>query len=152
MKNILNEKDRYSIINRIQNLVSDSKNLWGKMDVNQMICHVSDQIKMANGEIQTKFVGNVILKTLVKRMTLLGMPIPKGKVKTAKELDQEKLGTKPTEFNNDKKLLIKLIEEFDKSYLIEQETIHPAFGAMNKNQWGRLIYLHMDHHLSQFGV
>jgi len=152
MKNILNEKDRNNIINRIQNLLPDSKKQWGKMNVNQMICHVSDQIKMSIGVIKTKFVGNFILKTLVKRMALLGMPIPKGKVQTVKELNQEKDGTKPTEFEKDKRLLIELIKDFDKSYLIEKKIVHPAFGSMNKSQWGRLAYLHLDYHLKQFSA
>lgn len=29
---------------------------------------------------------------------------------------------------------------------------HPIFGAMNKDEWGRIIYKHLDHHLKQFGV
>ena len=67
---------------RIKNLEPKSHALWGKMNINQMICHVSDQIRMATGEIKTEYIGNVFLRLIAKRLTLLGMPIPKGKVKT----------------------------------------------------------------------
>lgn len=152
MKTIIKEKDKINIINRIKNLKPETMNLWGKMNVNEMICHVSDQIKMAIGKIQTKYVGNVLLKTIVKRLVLFGMPTPKGKVETVKELNQNKEGTKLVGFDGDLKLLIKYIEEFDKSFPPEGQLAHPAFGLMNKNQWGRLVYLHLDHHLKQFGV
>ena len=30
--------------------------------------------------------------------------------------------------------------------------IHPFFGRLSGEQWGRLIFKHFDHHLRQFGV
>jgi hypothetical protein len=30
--------------------------------------------------------------------------------------------------------------------------VHPIFGAMSERAWLRWGYLHMDHHLRQFGV
>ncbi len=29
---------------------------------------------------------------------------------------------------------------------------HPIFGKLNKKDWGRLIWKHLDHHLRQFNV
>jgi hypothetical protein len=29
---------------------------------------------------------------------------------------------------------------------------HPMFGELNQKQWGKLIYIHLNHHLNQFGV
>lgn len=29
---------------------------------------------------------------------------------------------------------------------------HPMFGDLDKEAWGRLIYIHLNHHLKQFGV
>ena len=28
---------------------------------------------------------------------------------------------------------------------------HPFFGKLNRQEWARLIYKHLDHHLNQFG-
>jgi len=30
--------------------------------------------------------------------------------------------------------------------------IHPVFGRLKGEEWGRLVYKHLDHHLRQFGV
>ena len=84
---------------------------------------------------------------------LLGIPAPKGKIKTFPEIDLEKgNGTKPTSFENDKTLLKKIVSDFlekDSSFNYQP---HGAFGPFTKEQWGRIIYIHFDHHLKQFGA
>ena len=152
MKNILDLGESKDIMVRISKLSSDVIPKWGKMNDQQMLCHVSDQIRMATGEIKAEYIGNPFLKIVAKRLTLLGMPIPKGKIQTTKELNQEKMGTKPSGFEKDRKTLIDLINNFDKNYPDNTKICHPAFGPMTKKQWGRLIYLHLHHHLQQFGV
>ncbi len=29
---------------------------------------------------------------------------------------------------------------------------HPRFGALNTKEWGVFVWMHLDHHLRQFGV
>ncbi|WP_424351099.1 DUF1569 domain-containing protein [Lutimonas sp.] len=29
--------------------------------------------------------------------------------------------------------------------------MHPFFGELNREEWARLVYKHLDHHLKQFG-
>jgi hypothetical protein len=29
---------------------------------------------------------------------------------------------------------------------------HPGFGVLSSKEWGRIVCLHNDHHLRQFGV
>ncbi|MBK5255550.1 MAG: DUF1569 domain-containing protein [Vicinamibacteria bacterium] len=29
---------------------------------------------------------------------------------------------------------------------------HPAFGPLNREQWGVLVWTHVDHHFRQFGA
>ena len=29
---------------------------------------------------------------------------------------------------------------------------HPVFGVMSKELWGEAMYIHLNHHLEQFGV
>ena len=152
MKTILNKKDNDLVVARINSLSENNDALWGKMNVNEMICHCNDQIKMAEGKLDIKFVGNFFLTKIVKNLILLGMPAPKGKVMTYKELDQKIDGTTPTIFENDKSTLIDSIRNFENDYPNNEKVIHPSFGKLSKKQWGRLIYIHLDHHLRQFGV
>lgn len=148
MKNVLRLDDLNYLADRINLLDPDKKPLWGRMNVNQMICHCSDQIVMALGKIEIRYVGNFFSRKVLKNLILLGMPAPKGKVKTYKELDQFDAGTKPTTFEKDKISLIKVLESFNHEFPARQTVVHPTFGKMDKRQMGRLIYIH----LKQFGV
>ena len=151
MKNILNEGDRNDLIVRINNLSENDQRLWGKMNVNQMVCHSTDQLRMSMNEIKTTYNGNKLKETLLKRLVLNGMPIPKGKAETAKEIKQGEGGTPPTNLRNDIKSFITQINKFDSNFKNSQITKHPTFGDMNKKEWARLAYVHIDYHLRQFG-
>jgi hypothetical protein len=152
MKNIINNPIKAEVIERINKLNPSDSAKWGKMNANQMICHCADQLRLANGTKQSKFVGNFMLTTVFKWLALIILKAPKGKIETVKELKQGKGGTNPTTFENDKKTLIELVINFDGSFKTNKTVVHPAFGKMNRWQYGRLAYVHLDHHLNQFGV
>jgi len=152
MKNLLNISDREQIIKRIESLPEDAQRQWGKMNANEMLCHTADQLRMATGTTKTKFVGNFFLEKIFKGLVLAGFPTPKGKIETVPELKQGAGGTKPKSFKEDKLELIRLINHFAKNPHLSNGIKHPAFGEMNSQQWGRLAFLHLDHHLKQFGA
>lgn len=152
MQSILEKEINKIILERIDKLAIDQAPIWGKMNCGEMVCHCSDQIKMALGEKETKFMGNFFTKTVVKNLVLLGMPVPKGKIETVPELKQGIGGTKPSEFIADTNELKDLVQTFNQKYIEGSSVVHPAFGAMNKKEWGKLIFSHLDHHLNQFSV
>lgn len=152
MKNIIDDSIKTEIIQRIEKINSSAAARWGKMNVNQMLCHCADQLRLANGTKQSKFVGNFMLTTVFKWLTLTFLKAPKGKIETVNELKQGAGGTKPTTFEADREALISLVKNFDESFKTNKTVVHPAFGKMNHWQYGRLAYLHLDHHLSQFGA
>lgn len=70
---------------------------------------------------------------------------------TRPEIDQEVGGTKPVEFASDVAQLEALVE-FVATYGKDVTwQAHPIFGRMSKAAWLRWGYLHIDHHLRQFG-
>lgn len=152
MKNIMDDSIKSEVINRIEKINAAAPAKWGKMNAGEMICHCADQLRLANGTKQSKFIGNLMLTTVFKWLILTFMKAPKGKIETVKELKQGVGGTKPINFENDKKSLIELVKNFDESFKTNKTVIHPAFGKMNHWQYGRIAYLHLDHHLSQFGI
>ena len=79
-----------------------------------------------------------------------GLPWPHG-VKTMPEVDQEIGGTRPVEFTRDRRELEELIEQFAQRTDATMQP-HPMFGRMSTVEWQRWGYLHMDHHLRQFGA
>jgi hypothetical protein len=68
------------------------------------------------------------------------------------EMNQEKGGTRPGEFAADVAELEGLIHRITVTEKNFDWGSHPIFGRMPDRDWLRWGYLHMDHHLRQFGV
>ena len=149
MKNIFNETDRNEILQRIEKLTPESKPLWGSMNVAQMMAHCANAAKMPTGEIATKRVGFPInlLGKLVKSKVLAEGPLRKNSP-TAAEIKV----TDPKEFDTEKTNFIRAVKKLSAENAVEKNAVHPFFGSMTPEEWGRINYKHADHHLSQFGV
>ena len=123
------------------------------MSALQMVCHLSDSFRMAIGEKAVSDVGGALKQTVVKCIALyLPMRWPTGLL-TRPEVDQEGGGTPPLDFAADVAHLTRLVEliSADTRHFAWRPT-HPMFGRMSEADWLRWSYLHMDHHLRQFGV
>ena len=61
--------------------------------------------------------------------------------------------TEHYDFETTKKELIEKVSIFatEGQTVIKNQT-HPFFGRMNYNEWDKLQYMHLDHHLRQFKV
>lgn len=59
--------------------------------------------------------------------------------------------TEQKDFNTEKQELINLIKELHTHKDKANWQAHPVFGDFTKDQWGKLQYKHLNHHLSQFG-
>ena len=152
MKTLRNQSDQQEIIDRLKQVRPDSQRQWGKMNAHQMICHLSDSFKVGTGEKAARTKSNFINRTVVKWAALqLPLSWPKG-VQTMPEVDQEIGGTKPVEFERDVEELAAMVERFSRPDRDFAWQAHPIFGEMADEDWLRWGYLHMDHHLRQFGV
>jgi hypothetical protein len=154
MKNLLDASCREAVLARLDRLAPDTPALWGRMDVNQMVCHVTDPLRLALGDLPARDVSNPIRRTLLKWAVLGGMPPPKGKIATFPEIDQVAGGgTPPTSLAADVEALRRELARFvDRAASGGALAPSPAFGRLSGRAYGRLQYVHMDHHLRQFGV
>ena len=151
MKTLANPQDKADLLKRLAAVRNDTPRVWGKMSAQQMICHLSDSYKVVTGKKPASYVENLFTRTLVKWAALwLPFPWPHG-TKTMPEVDQFVGGTPPTDFETDRRQLIALTEEFTANPAILAASRHPFFGRMSTDEWMRWAYLHMDHHLRQFG-
>lgn len=150
---LFNEQKCEEIVARINNLTPDAKAVWGKMNVNQMICHCTDALRGCLGELDNRTdESNFLSRSLLKFLVLYVIQIPK-EVPTSKRVDQVNGdGTKPTNFESDRKTLLEFMEKVTTKPDDFAWLPHFRFGALNRNQWGILHYKHIDHHLKQFGV
>ncbi len=151
MQSITNESVKKSVVMRVELLSETDERLWGKMSISQNVCHMADQLRLALEQKESKFTGNFFLTAIMKRLIMMGLRVPKGKVETVNELKQGIGGTKPGDFEKDKGSLINLIEQFYFQYEPGKKVMHPAFGKLSRDEWGKLIYTHLNHHLEQFG-
>ncbi|HSK74712.1 MAG TPA: hypothetical protein VK892_23630 [Pyrinomonadaceae bacterium] len=106
---LFDEQKREKIIFRINQLTPESKALWGKMNVNQMLCHCADGLKMATGEREVADKSNFVFRTILKPLIIHVLPMPKN-APTARELNPLIDGSKPVDFEADRKTLIECIE------------------------------------------
>lgn len=149
MKTLFAASDREAIHARLARLQPDSSASWGRMNVQQMVCHIADQLRVALGDTPcTPVPAPKILHSRIAREVLVyWLPWPKG-VPTAPEM---KLA-KPVTWDADVQAVRDLIDRFMKVQPTGAWAVHPGFGPMSGTEWGRLCYKHLDHHLRQFGV
>lgn len=150
MKTLSNVRDRNEILERLTKVHPHSKPRWGIMSAHQMICHLSDSVRAPLGEKYTSPSTSFFKRTILKRLALW-VPIswPHG-FKTRPEIDQQQGGTPPVDFASDTKEFRVLFERFCK--LEGEFAPHAMFGQMSKTERKRYAYLHIDHHLRQFGA
>jgi len=150
MKTLARDRDKAEILHRLQAMRPDSVARWGRMSAHQMVCHASDCLRMATGQKRVSDASTVLERTIVKWIALYA-PVrwPPG-IATAPEVDQAAAGTRPIDFAADVSELVALIEFVTAARNFERS--HPTFGRMSEAAWLRWAYLHMDHHLRQFGA
>lgn len=152
MKNFTNAQYLAEIRARLALVQPDSPRQWGRMTPHQMLCHLSDSYLIGMGEREAARRDNFLTRTVLKWVALeSSLPWAKG-FKTAPTADQETGGTRPVEFERDRQRLAEIIRRFTAAQRDFQFAPHPVFGAMTEAEWGRWGWLHMDHHLRQFGV
>ena len=150
IKNIFDLPVVNEIIDRINRLTADTKPLWGKMSVSQMLAHCNVTYEMVYDNIHPKpnAFMKFILKLLVKSKVVSEKPYehnlktaPSFIIKDEKEYEKEKA---------------RLIEYIRKTHQLGAAHFNGkeshSFGTLAQQQWNNMFYKHLDHHLSQFGV
>jgi hypothetical protein len=152
MKTLARHHDKVEILRRLKDVRPDSVARWGRMSAHQMICHLSDSFLMATGRKPVSHATGALQQTIVKWVALYApMPWPAG-ILTRPEVDQELGGTPPVDFVTDVAELVSLVESIATQRNTLDGRLHPIFGRMSGAAWLRWAYLHVDHHLRQFGA
>jgi hypothetical protein len=149
MQNLFETPDREDVVRRIANLRPSSARQWGKMDVSQMLAHCAISLEVPCGD-------------RVKQQRLLGRilaPLVRGSVLGEKPMahnaptDPEYRIADPRDFERERARLTSIVERFAGLGPAGVEgVVHSFFGRLTGDEWGRLMYKHLDHHLRQFGA
>jgi len=149
MKSLFNPADRESLSLRLAALEPDALRHWGKMDPAQMLLHCAIGLKAGTGDQPMK---QVLLGKLVT-------PFIRGRVLGEKPF-RRNVHTDPTfvvsdrrDFEEERTRLATQIDRFcQRGPEAAGKQTHAFFGRLSGEEWGRLMYKHLDHHLRQFGV
>jgi hypothetical protein len=122
------------------------------MSSHQMVCHLGDSFRMVMGHKPVSHATSLLHRTIVKWIALY-LPLTwRAGILTRPEIDQEVGGTRPLDFAADVAQLEALLELVTAKTRSFDRQLHPIFGRMSDADWLRWGYLHMDHHLRQFGA
>jgi hypothetical protein len=152
MKTLARERCTAEIVRRLRTVRPESARHWGRMSAHQMICHLSDSFRMGTGQKPVTAATGRLPRPVMKWIALyLPFPWPPG-IPTRPEIDQHCAGTNPVDFDADLAELETLLELMTTREKNFEWPAHPVFGRMSRAAWLRWAYLHMDHHLRQFGA
>ncbi len=137
------------IIDRFKKLQPNSVRLWGTMLLTEMLLHCT----LANRFI---FEDNSPYRkpTVAERLRKFACfhiisQLPKNRVGPARLQTFNKAGE--DQFEEQRKALIISIEKFA-THEGPINCLHAALGFLTPIQWGIISWMHMDHHLRQFGA
>jgi hypothetical protein len=147
MQNLFDVHTFENCLERIHVINDKTVSQWGKMNAAQMLHHCQKPLEVVLQKKDHGLKSNLLAQWFFKRMMYNDKPWSKGmqtpkcfKVETAKEMDEEK------------KVLINLLQEFFAQRKREKWPKHPVFGKFTPEQVGKMQFKHLDHHLKQFGI
>jgi hypothetical protein len=147
MNSIFDKNDNQLVIARINKLTQSSQPLWGKMSVDQMFKHTNEAIIVAFGENNIKV--NFLMRFLGK---LMKNKVFNSEFRKNSPTAKEFIFTELYDFETSKNELIKNYSRFAEGHEVIKLTNHPFWGKMTYEDWDKLMWKHVDHHLKQFGV
>ena len=149
MQNLFDSQDRDGLMRRLAKLQPSSPRQWGKMNVAQMLAHCSVALEVACGDRVKRqaFLGRV-LAPFVRSSVLGEKPFSRNA-----PTDPDFKIADDRDFANEQKRLTALAERFcSRGPSAADGLVHSFFGRLSAQEWGRLMYKHLDHHLRQFSA
>jgi hypothetical protein len=150
MKSIFDKGASQFFTKRIEQLESNMKPQWGKMNAYQMInhCILSERMYLGDKKYKRLFMGKLFGKMALKGILKENAPLKKNQPThpTFKTIGDGKIEIIRNEWCT-------LIEAYTKREVGNNSNFeHPFFGKMTKEEIGISVFKHTDHHLRQFGV
>lgn len=149
MNTLLDRDARDAILSRLASLQPGATRLWGTMDSAQMLAHLAIAMECATGERapEQSLLGKIVTP-FIRPLVFGPRPFAKNG-----PTDPTYVVADARDFETEKARLTRLVARFgERGPLGAEGQVHPFFGTLSAEQWGRLTWKHVDHHLRQFGV
>jgi hypothetical protein len=149
MTSLFNPADREALSLRLATLEADSLRRWGKMAPAQMLRHCALGLEAATGDrpMEQVFLGR-LLSPFIKGLALGKRPFSR-----SSPTHPDFVVSDAQDFDRECSRLATMIDRFvQRGPESAGRCTHAFFGRLNGDEWGRLMFKHIDHHLRQFGV
>ena len=147
MKTLFDPAVRDGLLARLEHVTADSRPRWGRMNVEQMLTHLVEAMRMANGEFPTRPKKMVTRLPVLRELFVYWLPWPKGAPGP-----RELFPASSRAVDESKVELVRLVNLLGERGAQKEWPDHPVFGKLSSRGWARLGWRHMDHHLRQFGA
>ena len=150
MKSLYEPAAAEEIKSRLNAMGAASERQWGKMTPAQMLAHCANAMESATGDSNPprvmigRFLGPIAKAMVINK----DRPFKKNSP-TAPNL----MISDQRQFDVEKQRLTEIMDRFisgGPSACTDRP--HQFFGKLTPEEWGRLMYKHLDHHLRQFGA
>lgn len=141
--------DREALSRRLAELRPEASRQWGKMDPGQMLAHCALGLEAVLSDRPAKqvFLGK-LLAPFIRGSVLGDRPF-----KRHAPTDATFVVADPRPFEAERLRLATVIDRFvQRGPRAVDQAVHLFFGRLSGDEWGILMYKHLDHHLRQFGV
>jgi hypothetical protein len=147
MKTFFEPAVQAELLGRLETLRPDNTARWGRMDAAQMLEHCAEGMKMGTGELKMQWSPISLFGWMLKFLAYNDKPF-KYNAPTAPELTI----AGPREFQAAKAHFMESWARLAPGPSTILNRRHPFFGTLTPDQWGILLFKHLDHHFRQFGV
>ena len=137
-----------NILQRLEQLRGDASPRWGKMNPAQMLVHCQRPLLVAAGKLPLKrgLLGRLFGRMAKKKFITSDAPFNQNSPTDPRFLDSD-----AQDFERERDELVGLVQAFAGVGATTRDP-HPFFGPLTPEEWDRLMWKHLDHHLRQFGV
>ena len=149
MLNLFDGNDRKPILDRLARLQPSATRRWGKMSPAQALAHLVIAMESAGGlgKQEQSLLGKIVSPFIMWKV-LDETPFAHGA-----PTDPSFVVSDDRDFEKEKARLVSSIDRLvSRGPEKAVQSVHPFFGRLTAEGWGRLTYKHLDHHLRQFGA
>jgi hypothetical protein len=150
-----NEKAKFvrtGFVALLHHLSAETTALWGKMNAQQMVEHVTGFFLVSIDKLHFPLVTPEEHLPKFKEFLLSDKPFRENT--KAPVLPEQPFPVREQNLNDAIHQLDKTIKNFFDYFSADPEktTMHPVFGWLNFEEWVLLHYKHVTHHARQFGL
>jgi hypothetical protein len=147
MKSVFDKSTQEQLHRRLEGLEKATVGQWGKMNAAQMLAHCTATMQVPVGDLKVRRTFISLIGWMFRGMITSEKPFGKNS-----PTSDEFLVRGECDFEAEKKRFVETFNKLSQGPSAVTCLEHPFFGKISGEDWGHLMYKHLDHHFTQFGV